>query len=269
MPDEHTAFVGSIPEKYDRYLGPLLFHPYASDLVGRLPISAGMSVLEVACGTGIATRLLRDRLPSDARVIATDLNQMMIDCARRKFSQDEAIEWKQADAAALPFQNESFDAVVCQFGLMFLPDKEAGLREAYRVLAPGGAFLFNVWDAIEHNELARLAHETIKSFFENDPPLFYEVPFGFHDAAKIEASLRKVGFRDLEMSVVSKTGIGTSAMEAAIGLVEGNPVVGQIVERNASAVPVIVEALATAISGRFGGGPIEGRTQALVWQAAR
>src|SRR5688572_9706388 len=140
MSQGHTAFVGSIPENYDRYLGPIFFDNYASDLVARLPKSGLMSVLEVACGTGIVTRKLRDSLPVNARLVATDLNQAMIDWARAKFRQDEAVEWRQADATNLPFQNESFDLVVCQFGLMFFPNKKVGIEEAYRVLVPGGTY---------------------------------------------------------------------------------------------------------------------------------
>ncbi len=158
MPTQNAAFVGSIPENYDRYLGPVLFDPYAADLVSRLNVSADASVLELACGTGIVTRRLRDRLGSEVRLIATDLNDAMLSYAARKFKPEDAIEWKQADAADLPFADQSFDAVVCQFGLMFVPDKERALSETYRVLKPGGTFLFNVWDAIEYNELAHIAH---------------------------------------------------------------------------------------------------------------
>jgi ubiquinone/menaquinone biosynthesis C-methylase UbiE len=119
MSDQHTAFVGSIPENYDRYLGPCLFEPYALDLVQRVQVPEGASVLEIACGTGIVTRHLRDRLPKSARLVATDLNQAMLDYASRKFAPDDGVEWKQADATSLPFADESFDAVVCQFALMF------------------------------------------------------------------------------------------------------------------------------------------------------
>src|SRR6185436_8265689 len=118
-----TAFVGSIPENYDRYLGPVLFEPYAADLVDRLALAERADVLELACGTGIVTRRLRDHLGPGARLVATDLNQAMIEYAQTKFASEDSTEWKQADATDLPFADQSFDAVVCQFGLMFFPDK--------------------------------------------------------------------------------------------------------------------------------------------------
>lgn len=269
MSQGHTAFVGSIPENYDKYLGPVFFDMYAADLVARLPDSDLRSVLEVACGTGIVTRKLRDSLPANARLIATDLNQAMIDWARNKFRQDEAVEWRQADATSLPFQDESFDLVVCQFGLMFFPNKKAGIEEAHRVLVPGGTYLFNVWDAMEHNEIALIAHNTIKQFFDVDPPLFYETPFGFHAAGVIEAMLTEVGFKEIESAVINQTGSSPSAMDAAVGLIEGNPVAGQIVARNPSYLPEVIDAVAAKIVSRYGEGPIEFKTQALVWRAVR
>lgn len=269
MSHGHTAFVGSIPENYDKYLGPIFFDNYASDLVARLPDSGLTAVLEVACGTGIVTRRLRDSLPLNVRLVATDLNQAMIDWARGKFRQDEAVEWRQADATNLPFQNESFDLVVCQFGLMFFSDKKAGIEEACRVLVPGGTYLFNVWDAIEHNEIALIAHNTIKRFFDVDPPRFYEIPFGFHDADVIEGMLTEAGFKEVESAVINQTGTSPRAIDAAVGLIEGNPVAGQIVERNPSYLPKVIDAVASAIVSRYGEGPLEFKSQALVWRAVR
>src|SRR5437016_5070372 len=195
MKVEHAKFSGSIPAAYDRYLGPILFQSYAEDLMNRLGAGENSSVLELACGTGILTRVLRDRLPATARLVATDLNEPMIANAASKFAQNERIEWKQADASSLPFDDQSFDAIVCQFGVMFFPDKALSAREAHRVLKPGGVFLFNVWDSMEHNDLGRIAHETISSFFEKDPPTFYEVPFSYYDQNEIKRVLEAAGFK--------------------------------------------------------------------------
>lgn len=269
MSDQHTAFIGSIPENYDRYLGPALFEPYAFDMAERLNVSEGASVLELACGTGIVTRRLRDRLPPGVRLIATDLNEAMIGYAARKFRPGEAVEWKQADATALPFADESFDAVVCQFGLMFVPDKERAIREAYRVLNLGGTFLFSTWDAIEQNDLAHIAHTTISTFFEHDPPDFYEVPFCFHDPEVIRSLLMGTGFRDIKLSLLTLPSISPSASEAAKGLVEGNPVIVAINERSPSDVPRIVAAVAAAVAARCGDMPVQGRMQAYVCTAVR
>lgn len=269
MSDQYAAFIGSIPENYDRYLGPVLFEPYASEMVGRLNVSEGASVLELACGTGIVTRRLRDRLPPSARLMATDLNEAMINYAARKFRPEEAVEWKQADATALPFADESFDAVVCQFGLMFVPDKETAIREAYRVLKPGGAFLFSVWDAIEQNDLAHIAHTTISTFFEHDPPKFYEVPFCLHDPEVIRSLLAGAGFREIKLSLLTLPSVSPSALEAAKGLVEGNPVIVTLNERRPSDVPKIVAAVAAAVAARCGDMPVRGRMQAFVCTASR
>src|SRR5438093_11320004 len=142
MKDEHAQFSGSIPAAYDRYLGPMLFQPYAENLASRLQVAKNDSVLELACGTGILTRVLRTRLPSTAELIATDLNEPMFRRAAAKFRKDEAVQWLQTDACSLPFGDPSFDAVVCQFGIMFVPDKSLAAREAPRVQNPARRTLF-------------------------------------------------------------------------------------------------------------------------------
>ena len=196
--DSNVVFEGSIPENYDRYLGPVFFEPSARDLIGRLSGKQLHSVLELACGTGILTRMLRDSLLPSTNIVATDLNPGMIAFAKNKFRSEENVEWKEADASALPFPDKSFDAVICQYGLMFVPEKDAAMREAYRVLKPGAAFLFNVWDAIDRNPAARTAHETISSFFESDPPTFYELPFNMHDVGLVRELLQKAGFKSID-----------------------------------------------------------------------
>src|SRR2546429_2604090 len=211
MPDKNAAFVGEIPENYDRYLGPVLFEPYAADLVARLDVPEGGAVLELACGTGIVTQHLPERRSPVTIIVATDLNESMLAFARNKLANDEIVEWRQADAAELPFPDQSFDAVVCQFGVMFFPDKEKAAREAYRVLKPEGAFLFNVWDAIEHNDLPHIAHTIITKFFDDNPPDFYQIPFSFHDAETIRSLLTAAGFRQIQLSRASLIAIAPSA----------------------------------------------------------
>src|SRR2546430_848866 len=176
MPDNNAAFTGSIPENYDRYLGPVLFEPYAADLVARIDLPAGASVLELACGTGIVTRRLRDRLGPRARLVATDLNAAMLKRGAKKFQPEEMIEWKEVDATDLEFPDEVFDSVVCQFGLMFFPNKSRAIGEAHRVLKRGGQLLFSVWDELERNDLPRVARAVVTGFFEDNPPDFYDVP---------------------------------------------------------------------------------------------
>ena len=268
MSEQHAAFIGSVPENYDRYLGPLLFEPYALDIVDRVRVSDHGCVLEIACGTGIVSRRLRKKLPKGARLIATDLNQAMLDYAASKFGLDADIEFKQADATLLPFNDASFEAVVCQFGLMFFPDKLTALREAHRVLAPDGSLVFNVWDSMEKNEVVQITQEVLASFFVGDPPSFYTVPCGFHDPLAIEDHLKAAGFRDFDLSNLPKTGTSPSAADAAKGLIEGNPVVAEIHKR-AGSVPAIEAALATAIARKCGDSPVRSNLQALVCSARR
>jgi len=158
MTDEHAKFSGSIPAAYDRYLGPVLFQPYAEDLAARLRLTRSSSVLELACGTGILTRVLRTHFPSTVKLVATDLNEPMYRQAADKFRKGEKVRWLQANACDLPFEDQKFDAVVCQFGIMFVPDKALAAREVYRVLKRGGIFLFNVWDALNYNKLPQITH---------------------------------------------------------------------------------------------------------------
>ena len=264
MTDQNVAFVGSIPENYDRYLGPALFEPYAFDLAERVKVSDNASVLEIACGTGILTRILRNRLPATAKLVATDLNDAMMQFAAKKFRAEENISFKQADATALPFPVSSFDAVVCQFGLMFVPDKKGALDEARRVLIPGGSFVFNVWDAIEFNELAWIAHTTIAKFFDRDPPMFYQTPFGMHDTEEIVALLEDAGFQELDISLLKLPSISSSANEVAQGLIRGNPVIMAIEERASSGAAEIERAVAAEVAARCGDMPVKARMQAFV-----
>ncbi|MBI1951348.1 MAG: methyltransferase domain-containing protein [Acidobacteria bacterium] len=256
MTDSNAVFAGSIPENYDRHLGPVLFEPYARDLARRVPAAEGARVLEVACGTGIVTRHLRERLPAASRLVASDLNPPMIDYARRKLQETRGIEWHPADACVLPFPDESFDALVCQFGLMFVPDKPAALREAQRVLSDGGAILLNVWDSLDRNAFAKAAHETIASFFPDDPPTFYQVPFSLHRTDTLEDLLAGAGFSDIRIDPVSLQGESPSARDLATGLVEGNPVGNTIRERGTASVADVVKAVAEALAREFGDRPV-------------
>ncbi|HEU5312141.1 MAG TPA: class I SAM-dependent methyltransferase, partial [Candidatus Eisenbacteria bacterium] len=215
MVEKHAVFDGSIPQYYDTHLGPMFLEPYALDLSGRVDVPKDGAVPEVACGTGRVTRLLLDRLPAGVRFTATDLNEAMLDYARGHLPESPGLTYRQADAAELPFPDASFDAVVCQFGYMFVPDKETAMREARRVLRPGGALYFNVWDRIEENDIARTSHETIASFFPENPPQFYSVPFGFHDTERIRAMLVAAGFPDVRIDSVSHESRSPSARRVA------------------------------------------------------
>lgn len=259
-----TAFTGKIPEHYDRYLAPLFFDPYADDLVGRVAMHDGMRILEVACGTGIVTRRLVNKLAGRGTIVATDLNEAMFAHARRRLPGRGDATWRHADGTSLPFETRSFDVVVCQFGVMFFSDKAAGAREAFRVLKPGGVYLFNVWDSLEQNPVPRLTHETITGFFPKDPPKFYTVPFSYHDVPAIEALLRDAGFEAVRCERVAKEGKSASAAEAAVGLIEGNPVFGEIMQRRPEALPEIKAAVAARLARELGDQPLRAPLRAIV-----
>ncbi|HKP37061.1 MAG TPA: methyltransferase domain-containing protein [Pyrinomonadaceae bacterium] len=269
MPTDNAAFVGSIPENYDQYLGPAMFDPYAKDLVARLEVPENATVLEIACGTGIVTRRLRDQLPPSTKIIATDLNDAMMNYAGQKFRPEENVEWKPADATELPFADASFDAVVCQFGLMFFPDKPKAAGEVYRVLKPGGSFLFNVWDAIEQNEMPDLTHKIVSSYFEDNPPDFYDIPFSYYDRDTLRSLLASAGFNDIDVSVVALPEVADSAQGMAHGFIHGNPLINAINERNAALAPEIEAAVAKSIASRFGDGPVRAKMQAVVCTARK
>jgi len=227
MSDKDRAFNGSVPAHYDRYMGPLFFEPYAQDIANRIAAFRPRRILEIAAGTGIVTCAIAAALDR-AEIVATDLNPQMLEVAAAKPGVED-VEFRQADAMALPFEDDSFDAVVCQFGVMFFPDRAIAYREALRVLRPGGIFLFNAWDRLDANPVSEAVAETIETMFPNDPPSFIRrVPFGYFDRALIESDLRSAGFGRVAIETVQKRSRASSAADAALGLCIGTPMAAQI-----------------------------------------
>jgi ubiquinone/menaquinone biosynthesis C-methylase UbiE len=269
MTDNDRVFVGSVPEFYDTYLVPMIFAGYAKDLAERTAALLPKAVLETAAGTGAVTRELAARLEPDAHLIVTDLNQPMLDRAANMQSSDNRIEWHQADALNLPFEDNSFDAVVCQFGVMFFPDKIAGYAEAGRTLQPGGKFLFNVWDRIEANEFAYIVTEAAAAVFPNDPPRFLaRTPHGYHDTELIRHDLKKAGFSAVSISTLEKVSTAPSPGHVAIAFCQGSPLRSEIEARDAGLLSVVIDQATSAISQRHGTGPVSGRIRAHVVTAS-
>src|SRR4051794_22384067 len=240
-----SVFAGSIPELYDRCLGPFLFEPYAEEIALRAARLAPSRILEIAAGTGIVTAALAGALP-EAEIVATDLNPAMLDVARRRVTA-LTVGFQPADAQALPFADGGLDLVVCQLGAMFFPDRVGAYCEARRVLRPGGWFLFDVWDRLEANPASAAMQATMAALFPGDPPAFLaRTPFGYHDKALIETELVAAGFtRDL-VETVSRESRGR-ASEAALGLCQGSPLRAEIEARAPDRLGEATEAAAAAL----------------------
>ena len=262
MAETTISFSGSIPQLYDRYLGPVLFEPYAADLARRVAAHAPGSVLEMACGTGVVTQQLRAHLAPEIKIVATDLSQPMLDYARTKLATLKNVDWQQADIAALPFPDASFAAVVCQFGLMFVPDKQAAFREARRVLSKGGLFAFNVWDKITTNPFAHIQHETLTKLFPADPPQFL-TPFTFNDHEVLRQLLTTHGFSNVQLETVTLEARSESARALATGFVQGSPLSTVLQERGVSFDPII-DAVTEALAQHGGAAPFRSTLQAVV-----
>ncbi len=271
MSQSHSQFTGTIPEIYDTYLGPLLFEFTAKDLASRVRdhIASHSKILEVACGTGIATNHFRKASPETAVILATDLNGAMIEHAQKKQGHLPGVTFEIADAMALPFEDLEFDLVLCQFGIMFFPDKLKALTEMSRVLKPGGRLAFNVWDSFEQNKCVAIAHETISGFFDDEPPKFLKTPFGFYDIDPIKNLLAQAGFHNIEFDIVSETIEGLDPVHVARGLVEGNPGIIEINERAIAKASEVTKAVAQAIEDEFGPRPLKIPLQAIAFKATK
>ena len=261
-------FSGSIPDIYDHYLVPLIFEPYAQDLAARIAGAKPRAVLETAAGTGVLTRALASRLPESVRIVATDLNQPMLDQAAKQ-SQGTRVVWQQADALTLPFEDQSFDIVACQFGAMFFPDKIQGYREARRVLKPSGHFHFNVWDEISTSEFADVVTSALAEMFPQDPPRFLaRTPHGYRDPDQIREQLTAAGFAKISIEVVDHRSRAPSPRHPALAYCQGTPLRNEIEARDGSRLEEATNKAANAIASRFGSGAVDGRIRALVISAA-
>lgn len=246
MKDPELRFTGSVPEKYEQLMVPLIFQPYAEELARRARAMGPRRILETAAGTGAVTRALHEALP-DAELVATDLNQPMLDVNSARIGSDR-VRFVEADAQQLPFDDSSFDLVVCQFGAMFFPDKVRGHSEARRVLRDGGHYLLAIWDRIERNELSNAAQQALIDYFPDDPPLFMrEGPFGYAEPERIESDLHEAGFDTVDIETVELRSRSPSAHDAAAALCYGTPMGVEVEDREPGSVDRVFEALHLAL----------------------
>ena len=267
-PTSDSTFTDDVARFYEATLVPLIFEPYAKDLAARARALGPNDVLEVACGTGVVTRALAATLQDGCEITATDLNNAMVSHAE-SVGTARTVSWRQADVMSLPYDNESFDIVVCQFGVMFFPDREAAYREIRRILRPGGTFLFSVWNDIEHNEFAAAVTDAVGTLYPEDPPVFLaRTPHGHGSPAEIEADVRAAGFKKCELFQLDNISVAATPDVPAIAYCQGTPLRNEIEAREPGGLQRATVAATEAIRARYGPGPVEGRISAVVVSAA-
>lgn len=265
MSEGDKVFAGSIPANYDRYLVPLIFQSYAEDMAMRLSARSPRAVLETAAGSGAVTRAMAAALPRNVAYVATDLNQPMLDYARSRQGDDIRFSWQAADAQALPFDDGSFDAVCCQFGAMFFPDRIKAYRETRRVLRPRGVFVFNVWDRIEENVFAKEVTDALAEFCPGDPPRFLaRIPHGYHDVALIRRELEQAGFSVESIETKAGESRAPSPRQPAVAYCQGTPLRNEIEARRGVTLEAATEHAAMAIANHHGEGDVAAKIQAHV-----
>ncbi|MBN8977528.1 MAG: methyltransferase domain-containing protein [Rhizobiales bacterium] len=269
MLDADKVFAGSVPENYDRYMVPLIFEPYATDMAQRAAALSPSAVLEIAAGTGVVTRALAPKLAPTAHYTVTDLNQPMLDYAASRQPPDSRMTWRQADAMALPFADASFDLVCCQFGSMFFPDRPAAYREARRVLRPGGHFLFSVWDRIEENIFADDVTNMLARMFPDDPPRFLaRTPHGYHDTNLIRRDVEDAGYSSVTIETRAEVSRATSARIPAVAYCQGTLLRNEIEARAPGTLEAATDEATSVIAARHGSGEVAAKISAHVILAA-
>lgn len=262
MPGSDTSFEGSIPVLYQRHLAPLLFEPYAVDIAMRIAALAPPRLLETAAGTGVVTRELERVLGRGTAITATDLNQAMIDIATSVGTGHA--EWVQCDAMALPFDDDSFEVVACQFGVMFFSDRVRAYREAVRVLTADGVFIFTVWDSLAVNAVTRIVAEALVERYPDDAPSFIErIPFGYFDMDLMRSELMTSGFSNVAFATVRLPSRADSSRKAAIGVCQGTPVRAEIESRETDGLEAATDDATRALIATFGSAGLESTMQAI------
>lgn len=248
---KNIAFVGSIPVNYDGGMGEMFFEPYAKEMSKRVAALQPVKLLEIACGTGRLTKYLSQQLPHSS-IIATDLNPPMMEFAKDKFPDLPNVLWEIVDALSLPYTDESFDCVVVQFGVMFYSDKVQGFRESFRTLKKGGKFIFATWKSLADNAITVIANDAVKTFFPDNPPVFFNIPFSYYDKDQIRRELTDAGFHNVQVDDVNLDGHNISAENAARGLLEGSPIINFINDRAPEKLAAIKQKLTEEITKVYG-----------------
>lgn len=256
MAKDAFRFSGDDAINYEKYLGPLLFEPSAVELLNYLGAPDLQSVLEIAGGTGRLTSHLRSYFPASTELVVSDISPDMLEVARGRLG-GLPIDFRVADAQALPFPDASFDLVVCQYGLMFLPDKEKGCAEIFRVLRPGGRCVFSTWDKTENMPLLRLVFdELVIPFFEGEDITRFRVPFSMYDPAVLEGLLEGAGFTGNRVFSVDFRSGAASPEDIVNGFFLKHPLGRAVAEKDPEAVQGIAAEMLERIKARLGEGDI-------------
>lgn len=269
MKNNDKNFTGSIPEFYDTYLVPLIFEEFADDLATRVLIEKPESILEIAAGSGVVPRAMADKIGKNVKYTITDLNQEMLDHAKTKQPENANITWQQADAMQLPFEDSSFDAIICQFGFMFFPDKVAAMKEVRRVLKPNGEFIFNVWDCIENNVFADLVTQAACRTFPDEQLRFLErTPYGYYDNDAIRLTLQDADFQNIIIQDKLAISSAPSAFNAAKAFCHGTPLRNELEAISDDALNEVTEVAARLIKEFYGESQVAAQIQGFIITAS-
>jgi ubiquinone/menaquinone biosynthesis C-methylase UbiE len=265
MTEINIEYKEAIPDKYERYLGPYLYEPYAVYTKGLIKGSPKL-VLELAAGTGRVTKHIAEKIGSEAKLIATDINPGMLNIAMKKVNSNN-VEFLKADTQDLPFPENSFDCVICQFGFMFLPDRQKGFNEAWRVLKPGGQFISVTWDKAENNVTLSISQQTVKSHLKSEPPPFYARGYSMYDPGELQNHLTVAGFSNSKIEKVTLIGECPTAMDAATGFVEGNAIIHEILKDGFELLHTIKKEIVEKINSKVSPDPVKSNLNAWVCEA--
>jgi len=269
MSETDKVFTDPIAEVYDTHLVPLIFEQYAADLAERTASSSPDALIEIAAGSGVVTRAVAPVLAVGARHVVTDLNPPMLDRAASVQPNAAEIEWAPADAMDLPFDDDTFDLALCQFGVMFFPDRVRAYAEARRIVRPGGSFVFNMWDRIEENQFADVVTNALASRFPKDPPRFLpRTPHGHYDPDVYRSELEAAGFSKVDIEPLDAISAASSPDIPAIAYCKGTPLRNEIEVLDPDGLDQATDMAAQAIAAGFGTGQVQARIRAFVVTAA-
>lgn len=264
MSEEVYKISGNDASNYEEHLGPLVFEPAAKALMTHINGLQANSILEIAAGTGRLTKHLREKFPAPAKLVATDINPDMLELAQQQLN-DPSITFQLADAQQLPFAAPSFDLVVNQFGLMFLPDKQGGINEAFRVLQPGGHFVFTTWDHAPNMPLFKLLiNDIIIPLFKGEDTGRFYTPFALHHPDQLNDYLEQAGFAHHKVEMMSFKGQADSPQHIVTSYFLKHPLGREVKEKFPTVFDSVANELEQRLTQQFGPGPFEIELRALI-----